>query len=1101
MSFSFTIRGKNIHFFILFLIKSMYVYSIRIIWLLTFSILSIFSYYFLFPFHGEQSNITLIYVWIIAFLYACYKAFTIGLGYKTLQFSLSWILSLFFLHVFILCYLFFVSHGGAGGYSLYLFFRIAFFAITIGMFFLVTLWFWKRLLSLSHLNTDKHSMAFQLLLYGGVGFSVFLILLSIVAILSWYTLLWFLWLLFSIAFISYKEILYFFQLFSSYRLEFDNHDIKSSDVEKQVQPYLLSTEFLFLVTTLVISVSFISVIRPFPIGWDDLWVYMNYPKLIAAAGWNIALGQMYSWQLFTGIWFLFKSQSFAFFLNSFASILAFFSILLGTKIVLWSDKAPRINLWLLMWTVFLVLPMVIFQVTKDMKLDVGLFALSFAVVSILVYIYSLREKLSSREYYIYLLIVGIILWVTFVIKVTSLLLISWILAIICFFHLWIAGFISYVCFYIAIFTFGDLWGLMNVVYPSDSKFLIYSVSGWFLWSWIAALAYSMVVSWKTHLCKMISAISVVIIGICITLLPWQLKHISEASDGSLSLTSLIWWKSDGFRADYTLLYDEETIQSKVDSLTPRSVSSTGSVQNEDFGRYFWYEAGINNYLKLPWNLSMQVNQKWEFTDITYIFLALLPGLFMFLPYRRTIYMLPVAALLVFEVLYFSPVVTGPIVAQIFGNITLPVWYIFIFFPLIASVLYFYCTLDRSKDISQKFLLVYVFAIFYVFLWTISAFGVVWYGIVMYGAFLLLIVICTQSVSDSKQRDILMYIVFGIISFYLIQSAVPHALSNLEKARYIQYKSWQDSEHATLFKSHPEYLEILFAVNVVDDKKQDFIASYRDKILVEVQQAWLSKEINDLAQSADTIESLDLLIRSFSIRNDNQQEEPKVQLLRKHVSHIWEQFYTDIISPQKQIASDAVIYRVGTFLKYFITSNNSRLLEDSLLTTFDTYFYDESSWEKAFSRMKQVWIDYMLIDLNAATIDNDPRKDLTRRYENLITGLTSGKLDLVKTDSYCLSLGLHEYKKNKDIVSYMEFATVNHPSNNLSVSQKIEKCRIRIVEILVHNKDSIASDYPFLLDIQKLIQRHKWDIWNPKHVAQAVSGLVGQWFKALVKIQD
>jgi hypothetical protein len=34
--------------------------------------------------------------------------------------------------------------------------------------------------------------------------------------------------------------------------------------------HLLSAEFLFLIATFLLSVNLISIVRPFPIGWDDL---------------------------------------------------------------------------------------------------------------------------------------------------------------------------------------------------------------------------------------------------------------------------------------------------------------------------------------------------------------------------------------------------------------------------------------------------------------------------------------------------------------------------------------------------------------------------------------------------------------------------------------------------------------------------------------------------------------------------------------------------------------------------------------------------------------------------------------------------------------
>jgi len=56
----------------------------------------------------------------------------------------------------------------------------------------------------------------------------------------------------------------------SARFEFENHDFSSSDSEEIYRPYLLSTEILFLLAFCFLSANFISIFRPFPIGWDDL---------------------------------------------------------------------------------------------------------------------------------------------------------------------------------------------------------------------------------------------------------------------------------------------------------------------------------------------------------------------------------------------------------------------------------------------------------------------------------------------------------------------------------------------------------------------------------------------------------------------------------------------------------------------------------------------------------------------------------------------------------------------------------------------------------------------------------------------------------------
>jgi hypothetical protein len=54
-------------------------------------------------------------------------------------------------------------------------------------------------------------------------------------------------------------------------------------------------------------------------------------------------------------------------------------------------------------------------------------------------------------------------------------------------------------------------------------------------------------------------------------------------------------------------------------------------------------------------------------------------------------------------------------------------------------------------------------------------------------------------------------------------------------------------------------------------------------------------------------------------------------------------------------------------------------------------------------MKEFGLKYLLVDLNAATIDQDPSHNLTKRYEKLLQTFTSDKLKLIETDSICLKI--------------------------------------------------------------------------------------------------
>jgi hypothetical protein len=97
------------------------------------------------------------------------------------------------------------------------------------------------------------------------------------------------------------------------------------------------------------------------------------------------------------------------------------------------------------------------------------------------------------------------------------------------------------------------------------------------------------------------------------------------------------------------------------------------------------------------------------------------------------------------------------------------------------------------------------------------------------------------------------------------------------------------------------------------------------------------------------------------------------------------------------------------MTYLINENRKRYLDDSLIFTFGDYFYDPSP-EKTIERMKSLGLKYLLVDLNAATIDKDPRHALTDRAEKLLLTMNASNLKLVSTDNFCLEMAIAERKK-------------------------------------------------------------------------------------------
>ena len=126
--------------------------------------------------------------------------------------------------------------------------------------------------------------------------------------------------------------------------------------------------------SLVLSVSLINALRPMPIGWDDLGVYMNFPKIMATSGQLLEGGGLYIWQLITGTGFLFSfNAAQAFYVNQLGGILSIFAII-SVLSYIFEEKGKKslLALPVLLAAVYYAIPMTVFQQAKDMKLDPAL---------------------------------------------------------------------------------------------------------------------------------------------------------------------------------------------------------------------------------------------------------------------------------------------------------------------------------------------------------------------------------------------------------------------------------------------------------------------------------------------------------------------------------------------------------------------------------------------------------------------------------------------------------------------------------------------------------------------------------------------------------
>lgn len=1105
-------------------------YLFKLLFLVLFAFLVIFTYYYKFNFHLESFNAYTSYVVVMILFYFFYKGYNYILNKKEVSFTPIKLFLFFLIQLLLLSILFFSLNWSNWWLWVNMFFKILGYLFFPTIFVFTFISFWKYLLWKIKWFSDETN-TFQFLSSLWVWFFVFITLITIFWFFWFYNLYVVFWVLIFLIWISYKDFFWVFAWVINYEIKLPDHTFSDEkfSIFSKINLYLLSSEFLFIVATFLISVNFINILRPMPIGWDDLWVYMNNPNLMSSAWSILNLWWMYAWQVFTGIWYMLSWATGAFFLNNVWGVLSLIVIVLTFKDLLKSrEKTTFINIPLLAWVIFLALPMVIFQQAKDMKLDPGLFFVSAIVLYMVYYIflkylwyknekniwgvsittdknienetlevtYKKETKhgfisyftkythigediFSNKSYLIYLLIVWVLAWFAFSIKFTSLLLISWIIWIIFYSKLWVAWFISYLSIYIAVFTKWWLWAMMNVVYPKDDVWLINNVFIWWIIIWVLLFIYSINKYSLKAFKNFLVILWVFLVWVALWVLPWWAKNIYDA--WKVSVSSIISWKWDGFNVDYSKIYSKQELDeiNKKDSVV--SMTNSWTSMNEDLWRYFGYENGINNYLKLPYSLTMQSNQKWEFTDISYIFLALLP-LILFLSYKSSWFALWAFVYTLFTFGFFFIPSVNSYFTNIFSQFNLPFWYIIIFWFFLIPFLYFIYSLNKDKH-SVLFKLNLVFGVFYIFLWTISAFWIVWYGIMMYYSVLFAYSIWIYYLSSYNKEDEFkekFFKFFGsivillIVSIYFFYSTFPHGFNNLKSSWYNTFKAWIHDNYTAIFEAHPDYYNVLVELNIKKDKQNEIV-----KNLISETKNQKLKDILTQNNISDLILLNEALKELSNIENKDANLE--LEKVKKDAIKLRSKIYKIVLYPEKEYKNTLWVYRIGTFLRYFITDNYKRLLEDSLVFDFNKYYYDESDINIWIERMKKMWVNYFLVDLNAATIDKDPSRNLTKRYENLLKTFTSPNLELINTDSICLKIALENYNKSSksadDLATYMTFAWVNYESygENWEVINRGVKqleCYNKILEYIKEDWKINENNYSYLLPIANYLNQNK-----------------------------
>lgn len=369
---------------------------------------------------------------------------------------------------------------------------------------------------------------------------------------------------------------------------------------------------IILVIALALVTGFIDNLTPIPRGWDGLNQYLNIAKRLSEFNELITMGGNYYWELIMSLGFIMfnwttAAMNIASFFPATLCLIALYLILRKFT----SQKAALISTAAIYLT-----PIITFHGAEDNKVDIANFAMSIiAFLSIYrgVTAETKREKLS------YIAIGGILCGFCLGIKLTSLMLIFSTITLLLHRAFRWKGALAGILFSLSLLAITQSIGFGSEISFSTTTYKITALT---LFSLSAILV---ITSWLKNKCTR-GLKRLVVLGLFISLAfsPWVVKNYLETN--SLSSTALLFGDPPQPTIDYELLEDEYGLDRSL-------CASTGTF--EELDRYLGYSPFLIKYVTLPWHTTMDdQGTQGIYVDIGWMFLAFLPVLILFIPFRR-----------------------------------------------------------------------------------------------------------------------------------------------------------------------------------------------------------------------------------------------------------------------------------------------------------------------------------------------------------------------------------------------------------------------------------------------------------------------------------
>src|SRR3989338_5343540 len=376
------------------------------------------------------------------------------------------------------------------------------------------------------------------------------------------------------------------------------------------------------------ALNFLNVVRPFPIGWDDLGSYLNRPRLLISYGHFIRSMYSFQWEYLTSLGFLLFGYDSTFgtiaslMVNWMAGILAVLAIFTFLRVFLGGGG-------LLAALLYYTLPLVGHFSFADMKVDNAVFAMgAYSVLALFLGLFPPSDALEERHRVRWTIVSGVFAGFAFGMKSTA------VMGIFALFPVFLGATVRWWASFPALLFVWGLYAWRNV-FDFSSIFLR---AGWgvpplsnralafLLWGCcVVLLLPSIRTRWRSW-CTLLGRVGVFGVAAAVVVAPWMWQETVLSSARALMgaepprvLVPILDIKGQRSASPGETVYSlpPELVVNTADHACSQP---TGS--KEELDRYWGFQKGWRHYLTLPWRAVMNL-------DSAGYYVTTMPGLLLF----------------------------------------------------------------------------------------------------------------------------------------------------------------------------------------------------------------------------------------------------------------------------------------------------------------------------------------------------------------------------------------------------------------------------------------------------------------------------------------